>query len=224
MGVRITNASGDKPTIWMYGTIGDEFAGIVANDVRNALNEIPKSQRFEIRIFSDGGSFDEAMAMHSLITQRGDKSHGIVDGLAASAASLLLQATGRRSMAKHSRQMIHEVHGSIRGSFRSAEFREIADQMDATNQELISIYAKNWRGSDEDLRAALSKDTWLNAEQSVQLGLADEVIEGAKIAARVNTDLFNYKNVPDDVILAPGPFVPPWVDERMKKLEAVLAG
>jgi ATP-dependent Clp protease protease subunit len=222
MGIRITNAGDDTPTLWCYGIIGDEFSGITADMMRNALSEIPKTQKFNIRFFTDGGSFDEAMAMHSLISQRGNKSHGIVDGLAASAGSLLLQATGKRSMAMHSRQMIHQVHGSARGSFTAKDFREMADQMESTNKELVAIYSKNWKGTQAELMDALSKDTWMNAQESVDSGLADNVVEGLAIAARVNTDLFNYNNVPDDVILAQGPFVPPWIDEMEKRLEEVL--
>ncbi len=70
--------------------------------------------------------------------------------------------------------------------------------------------------------AALSKDTFMNADESVNCGLADNVVEGLAIAARINTDLFQYNNVPDDVILAHGPFVPPWIEERERELEEVL--
>lgn len=222
MGIRITNA-GEAPTLWVYGSIGDDFGGITADMLRNALSEIPKKQPFEVRIFSDGGSFDEAMAMHSLLSQRAGKTHGIVDGLAASAASLLLQATSRRSMAEHSRQMIHEVHGMIRASLRAGEFRELADQMDATNKELVSIYSKKWKGSDKDLLSALGKDTWYNAAESVAAGLADDVVQGPAIAARVNTEFFNYNDIPEGVIQAKGPFLPPWVSEMGERLEKALA-
>lgn len=219
MGVKITNTSGEPPKLWIYGTIGDEFGGVTIDDVRNALAEIPRTSKFEVRIFSDGGSFDTAMAIHSHLAARRDKTHGIVDGLAASAGSLLLQATGRRSMAKHSRQMIHEVHGSIRGSLRAREFRAIADQMDATNRELVSIYSRQWKGSEEDLLTALADDTWLSADQSVEVGLADDVIDGPSIAARVNSDLFTYDNVPADVILAGGAYETQWAAELEQVLE-----
>ncbi len=215
MGLRITE-------IWCYGAVGDDYGGITADMMKDALMQIPKSQEFNLRIFSDGGSFDEAMSMHSLISQRGNKSHGIVDGMAASAASLLLQATSDRSMAKHSRQMIHQVHGSPNGSFTADDFRGFADQMDATNKTLVAIYMKNWKGTESELMAALSKDTFLSAEQSVAVGLSDRVVEGLAIAARINTKLFKYNNVPDDVIQADGPFVPPWFDEMEKQLEECL--
>ncbi len=221
MGLRITN-EGDKPVMWCYGTIGDDYAGVTVDMMREALAEIPKNQAFQLRIFSDGGSFDQAMAMHSLISQRGNKSQGIVDGLAASAASLLLQATGRRSMAAHSRQMMHEVHGQVRNSLSANEFRDIATQMDATNATLVAIYMKNWKGTEAELRDALAAETWLNATDAVKCGMADEVVEGTQIAARINTDLFNYKNVPDDVILAHGPFMPPWFEQMEKQLEECL--
>ncbi len=225
MGIRITN-SGDMPTMWVYGTIGDKMSGVTADAMRNSLAEIPMNRSFQMRIFSDGGSFDQAMAMHSLISQRGKKVHGIVDGLAASAASLLLQATGRRSMVEHSRQMMHEVHASLGDdqSFDAKTLRSFADQMDSTNDTLVSIYSKNWKGSEAELRQALADETWMSAADSVKCGMADDVVAGARIAARVNSNLFNYRNVPEDVILAPGPFVPPWVGAMHDKLTAVMEG
>jgi len=220
MGIKITNATGDRPTLWLYGTIGADFGEITADNVRLALSEIPVRQNFDVRIYSDGGSFDEAMAIHSLLSSRAKKTHAIVDGLAASAASLLLQSSGERTMAQHSRQMIHQAHGRTTNFMAASEFRAAADQLDAINREITSIYAKRWKGSVEDLDAALGKDTWLDAEESVASGLADNVGDSMAIAARVNQDIFAYANVPDDVILASGPYIPPWKAQMHEKYAA----
>ncbi len=187
------------------------------------LAEVPRNQNFDMRIYSDGGSFYEAMTIHSLIAERKSRVHAIVDGLAASAASLILQAAGKRSMAKHSSQMIHEVHAHMHDSVSVRDLRKIADQMDGTNKELVDIYSRNWKGSKSDLLSALDAETWLSAEESVATGLADDVVDGPSIAARVNVKMFKYQNIPENVVKAEIPFVPPWVSEMSKKLEAVLA-
>ncbi len=222
MGIRITNATGDKPTLWCYGTIGDEISGFTADMLRNALSEIPKNQNFQIRIFSDGGSYDQGVLMHGHLSARGNKSHGIVDGIAASAASLLLQGTGRRSMVQHSRQMMHEVQAHVEGTYRAADFKNFVQQMDSTNATLMDIYSKNWKGTREELRQALADETWMNAAEAVERGMADDVVEGAAIAARVNIKLFDYKNIPDDVIKCTDSCTMPWIEELEKQLEDVL--
>jgi ATP-dependent protease ClpP protease subunit len=225
MGLKITNAASDRPEVWLYGTIGDEFDGVTVEHVKAALSEIPKNKSFDLRIYSDGGDFDAAMAMHSLLSSRSAKSRGIVDGLAASAASLLLQATGDRVMSEHSRQMIHQVHGRFNGFVTADQFREMADQMDATNGVIRTIYARKWSGSDEELRAALSKDSWYTAQESVARGLADRVSGESMLKAAFNGNYFKYTNVPDDVIVVSGPIqpAPDWKSAMETKLKDVLA-
>jgi ATP-dependent protease ClpP protease subunit len=225
MGLKITNAASDRPEVWLYGTIGDEFDGVTVDHVKSALSEIPKNKSFDLRIYSDGGDFDAAMAMHSLLSSRSAKIRGIVDVLAASAASLLLQATGDRVMSQHSRQMIHQVHGRFNGFVTADDFRAMADQMDATNGVIRSIYGRKWSGSEDELHAALSKDSWYTAEESVARGLADRVSGESMLKAAFNGDYFTYKDVPDDVIVVSGPYqpVPDWKSAMESKLKDVLA-
>ena len=96
--------------------------------------------------------------------------------------------------------------------------------MDATNDEIRRIYSKHWSGSEDALRAALGQDSWYNAEEAVQVGLADRVVDAPALAARVNSDFFNYQNVPADVALGPGPFVPAWRAAFGEKLTAAIGG
>lgn len=221
MSVKITNGA-ERPSLWLYGTIG---ADVMVDDVRDALKEIGAKNDFDMHIYSDGGDFYEAMAIKSLLNQHKGKKFAIVDGLAASAASVLFQTGSVRTMAKNSRQMIHEAHGRIGSFMKAREFREAAEQLDALNNEVLSIYSDRWKGSKADLQAALMKDTWLSAEESVNVGLADRIGESMAIAARVNADVFNYANVPEDVEVTSAPGVPefnyPQKTAMQAKLEAL---
>ena len=199
MGLRITNTSGDRPAVYLYGVIGDEYGGITSDDFRKELAQIPSKQAIDLHIHSDGGSFFDGVAMHSAISQRKGAVNVVVDGLAASAASLVAMAGDSITMAKHSWMMIHEAHGAMRG--RAADFRTAADRLDATNGEIMSIYANRWKGSSEELRAALDAETWLDAEQSVAMGLADNVGESLSIAACIDRT-FGYKHAPDALLRA----------------------
>ena len=148
MAIKITNADSDRPSVFLYGTIGADFAGVTVDELRAALAEIPKNKSFDLRIYSDGGSFDEAMAMHAHIAGRRTKVRGIVDGLAASAASLLLQATGDRVMSMHSRQMIHQVHAQMRGFMTADQFRQAASSTSPMGQPRFLVCGKRaFRGS-----------------------------------------------------------------------------
>lgn len=201
MGLRITNAKGEKPCMYLYGVIGDEYGGITSDQFRKELAQIPSKEEMHLHIHSDGGSVFEGVAMFSQLSQRSGAVHVIVDGLAASAASFVAMAGRTITMAQHSWMMIHEAHGAMSG--RAGDFRAAADRMDAINCEIIAMYSSRWKGTEAELRAALDAETWLDAEAAVACGLADCVSESMSIAACVS-DQFKYKKLPE-VLSKAGP-------------------
>lgn len=193
MGLKVTNAKGERPTVTLYGIIGDDYGGVTADQFRKELAQIPSKEPINLHIHSDGGSFFDGVAIHSQLKQRKGDVHVVVDGLAASAASLVAMAGKTITMAQHSWLMIHEAHAAVRGG--AADMRAAANLLDATNGEIASIYASRWKGTPEELSAAIAAETWIDAEGSVELGLADMVGNTLSIAACVNPEL-NYKCVP----------------------------
>ncbi len=218
MGLKVTNAKGENPTVYLYGVIGDEFGGITSDQFRKALAEIPAKQAIDLHIHSDGGSVFEGVAMHSQLSQRSGAVNVIVDGLAASAASFVAMAGKTIEMAQHSWMMIHEAHGSMNG--RAGDFRAAADRMDAINAEIVSIYSQRWNGTEAALRAALDAETWLDAEAAVASGLADRISESMSIAACVDAR-FGYKKLPETLAKAgPSPALLA-LEAELEKLVAV---
>ncbi len=219
MGLRITNANGENPTVYLYGVIGDEYGGITSDQFRKELAEIPAKSPINLNIHSDGGSVFEGIAMHSQLAQRKGPVYVTVDGLAASAASFVAMAGKTITMAQHSWMMIHEAHGAMHG--RAGEFRAAADRLDAMNSEIMSIYSGRWKGSMDELRAAMDAETWMDAEATVAHGLADCIGESMSIAACVDSSLFKYENMPEMLAKA-GPS--PAFLAREAELEKLIAG
>jgi ATP-dependent Clp protease, protease subunit len=201
MGLKISNANGDTPAVYLYGVIGDEYGGITSDQFRKELAQIPAKQSFNLHIHSDGGSVFEGVAIHSQLSQRKGDVNVIVDGLAASAASFVAMAGKTITMAKHSWMMIHEAHGAMHG--RASDFRSAADRLEALNSEIMSIYAGRWKGTPEELRAALDLETWLDADAAVAAGLADGISESMSIAACVSSEM-KFKHIPE-VLAKAGP-------------------
>lgn len=201
MGLKISNVSGGTPTVYLYGVIGDDYGGVTSDQFRKELAQIPSKQPIDLHIHSDGGSVFEGVAIHSQLSQRSGAVSVIVDGLAASAASFIAMAGTTITMTKHSWMMIHEAHGAMHG--RATDFRAAADRLDALNGKIMSIYSKRWKGTPEELRAALDAETWLDADATVASGLADGVGDSMSIAACVDRT-FKYKKTPE-VLMNTGP-------------------
>lgn len=198
MALKITNASAARPTVWLYGDIGAFFGGISADDFRKTLSDIPSTKDIELHIDSDGGTFHEAVAMYSLLRQRKAPVHVIVDGLAASAASLVAMSGTTISMANHTWMMIHEARSGGEGT--AEDFRKEADRLDQINGEIVKIYGARWKGAKKDLVTAMNAETWYPAEQCIELGLADTIIDQMAVAAHVNPAKFGYKHTPEPLI------------------------
>ena len=216
MALRISNKTGETPSVYLYGVIGDEYGGITSDQFRKELAEIPKQKPLNLHIHSEGGSVFEGIAIFNQLKQRQSKISVTVDGLAASAASFVAMAGNTITMSQHSWMMIHEAHGIAMG--RARDFRAAADHIEAMNSEIISIYKARWKGSEDELRAALDAETWLDSESAVAAGLADSVSDSLSIAACVNPKM-KFVNVPE--ALKNGDKSPA-MQARKAKLEALV--
>lgn len=198
--LRITNAAAEMPKIWLYGDIGAFFEGITPDDFRKALESLPAKSEIEVHISSEGGIFHDGVTMHSLLRQRKAPVHVVVDGIAASAASIVAMGGTTISIASHAWMMIHEARSAGKGT--ATDFREEADRLDAINADIVRIYSGRWKGAQKDLVAALKRETWYTSDQSIEVGLADGIIDTMAVAARVDAlNKFSYRHTPT-VLLA----------------------
>lgn len=217
MGLKITTAANKTPIIWLYGDIGAQFRGITADEFRLMLAEVPDDKDMRLVVKSDGGDYHEGISMYNQIKRRRGKTIGVVDSIAASAATFPLMACDTVQMFTNSWMMIHSAHGGL-GDGSADDFREAADRLDVTNQQIANIYSARWKGTKESLHAALEKDTFLTADECLELGLADEIAKEMAMAAHINAEKFGYKNVPTVLLAAKADDFP-----LLAKAEAAIA-
>lgn len=160
----------DSSVVRIYDEIG--FWGVTAADFARDLEAIA-SPKIEVQINSPGGNVFDGIAIYNTLRTHPAKITTRVDGLAASAASVIAQAGDRRVMVQASQMMIHEAWGAAIGP--ADELREFADLLDQQNDVLASIYATRAHKPAEEFRALMAAETWLTDQAAVDLGLADEV-------------------------------------------------
>lgn len=196
MGLELKNGANDTPILGVYGEVGLDFT---ADDFRKALDTIPARKEIEVRIHSPGGNYYEGIAIHTNLARRNVRT--VVDGLAASAGSLIAMAGQRIEMAEGSWLMIHEVHGSLIEE-TSDQFRVAADRIDAANEEIRKIYSRRWKGNKQELRDAMRAETWYTSADAIAAGLVDAVEPTVAMAARVDWSKFGYIKVPEALLRA----------------------
>lgn len=129
--------------------------------------------RIDLHVNSPGGIVFDAVAMYEALRSHPARVVAHIDGLAASAASVVVMAADEIRIAQGGRMMIHDAQGGIWGS--PAEIRAHADLVDSISDDIAGFYAARAGGRPAKWRAAMGKTTWYSADQAVAAGLADRV-------------------------------------------------
>jgi len=161
----------------VYDDIGEGgwfSEGLTAKDFTNQLAGV--TGPLEIHINSGGGDVWDGISMKNAIENHKGPVTTVVDGIAASIASVIAQAGTERVMMPGSMLMIHEAFTVAAGD--SAELAKTAATLDEVSANLAAIYARSAGGTAEQWRSAMKEESWYTAEQAVEAGLADRVGDG----------------------------------------------
>lgn len=186
--------------IAIYDEIG--YFGVTAGDFLDELKAL-QVDRIDVRINSPGGDVWDGLAIYNSLRDHPATVTTYVDGLAASAASIIVQAGDRRVAAKASELMIHEAWGLVVGN--AADMRDAADRLDQASGVIAGVYADRAGGTIDGWREAMRSESWYTGAEAADAGLVDEVA-GASPAEPANSwDLSIYSYAGRDSAPAPPP-------------------
>lgn len=157
--------------VFIYDEIGGSF-GVDANEFIQDLQGI-KADNLVVRINSPGGSVIDAVAIYNALVQHPANVLTRVDSMAASAASIVAMAGDTIEMMVGSQLMIHDAMSAEMGNAK--ELRELAKWLDMQSDNIASIYAARGTKTADEWRALMLAETWMFADEAVELGLADSV-------------------------------------------------
>jgi len=174
------NVEGGGYDFWTDEEIVSETS---ADFFKSELAKYPDAKNINVYVNSYGGSCFEMMSIRNQLKRSSATVTGIVDGFAASAASFILTGCDVVKMYSNTTQMLHNMLNCVMGN--SAQFRKAADDMDIMMVGNRKAYLEKSNGklTEEKLIEIMAGETWLTAEQCLEIGLCDEVI-----AEEVNLD------------------------------------
>jgi len=172
---RISAADTARPKLYVFGMIGgwDLDAAEFVQQV-HAID----ADALDLHINSPGGFVYDTLAMFEALTAHAATVDVHIDGLAASAASVIAMAGDSVEIAKGGRMMIHDAQGIGIGG--PADMREYADLLDTVSDDIAGYYADRAGGKPAAWRTAMSATTWYSASQAVDAKLADRVAAAPK--------------------------------------------
>jgi ATP-dependent protease ClpP protease subunit len=185
---------GNTLTLAFYEVIGDADMfgnGITPQMVAEALNG--DCADVTLRINSPGGDAFAGVAIYNLLRASTKPINVIVDGMAASAASIIAMAGDTITMNQGAVMMVHEAQGVAFGD--RATMMKMADTLETVTGSIADIYATRTQNSKKDVLAMLAAETWMDSKEAVAKNFATAVSKEQSIGN--SFDLSSFRNVPE---------------------------
>jgi ATP-dependent Clp protease protease subunit len=201
----LIRVDGRVAKLFIYDAIG--FWGIEAKTVKEALADVT-SERFDalhVYINSPGGSVFEGMAIYNSLAALEIPVITIVDGVAASIASVIALAATEVQMGDGTYFMIHNPWTIIAGD--AAALRKEAGVLDKIADGILGIYTKRSGLSADMLKSMMDEETWMLPQEAIDNGFADRLVDqseqdNAPSSMAYDTEKFNFRHIPDALIIA----------------------
>lgn len=174
--------------LWVY-----EWFGITAFSplaVRNAIRDNTDDE-LVVEVNSGGGSVFAGFEMFSLLRGASCRTVAVVQSLAASAASTIISGCGTVQMSPVAQIMLHLPATSTSGN--RDDHRESIKLLDSITESILNGYETKCRGkaTRERLAQLMRAETWIPAQDAVEMGLADEILYQDASAAALPGDIVN---------------------------------
>jgi ATP-dependent protease ClpP protease subunit len=157
--------------VYVFDTIGGWF-GVTADDFVRDVAELDVD-RIVLHLNTPGGDASEGVAIANVLRAHRARVEVRVDGMAASAGSVIAMAGDEVVMSIGSQLMVHDAWGFSMGN--AAEMAAAQRMLDSTSDAIASTYAAKAGGTAAQWRDVMRAETWYTAEEAVTAGLADRV-------------------------------------------------
>lgn len=194
-GTITASARGTDGDLMLYGTIGGDFwgEGITATGFNEAIQKLGNVSTIYLRINSGGGDVFEATAIYNMLIKSDAEVIVEIEGVAASAATLIAMAGDQIHISENAHFMVHRASGLAYGN--AEDLQHYLKLLNNADSLIRLTYAQRTGLSDAELVDLMDHDNWMTAQEALDLGFVDEIddaktvdphITPAKAAAKTN--------------------------------------
>lgn len=167
----------------LYNEIG--AWGTSAEMFSEQFNKLDQGKSLTVRINSPGGSVFDGVTIYNLLNEYKGNVTVVVDGIAASIASVIAMAGDVVKMHDTSMMMVHKPWMMTVGN--ADQIRKDAALLDTIQNQIRKAYQAKSGMSDADLDDIINEETWLTPEEAKDYGLIDDVIVQKKKDQKKNS-------------------------------------
>jgi ATP-dependent protease ClpP protease subunit len=188
----------------VYEDIGENWwdgSGVTAKAVKQQLEANPNYSRIAVRINSPGGDAFEGIAILNLLKAQKRPVNVFIDGIAASAASIIAMAGDTITMGSSAMMMIHNAWTVCMGD--GDDMRKCGDTLDRISESVGQAYVDKTGKTAKEVKSLMDAETWMGAQECVDNGFATAVAsdsdDDAMALAKSFRSLAKMKHLPEQL-------------------------
>lgn len=161
----------------LYGSIGsDEYWDDISDKAfKQDIENLGDVENIILHINSPGGSVFSAVAIANTLKNHKAKITANIDGLAASAATIITSACDTVKMPKNALFMIHNPITFAYGN--NQEMQKTVEMLDKVKNSIIETYLSKTKADKKTLSELMDNETWMDAETAKEYGFIDEIVD-----------------------------------------------
>jgi ATP-dependent Clp protease protease subunit len=164
--------------VFLGGGVNDQVANLIVAQLLFLANEDPKAE-ISLYVNSPGGSVSAGLGIVDTMRFIPCPVATYIIGMAASMGSVIACSgtKGRRFALPHAENLMHQplIPGVIEGQATDLEIQ--AKHILRLREQLYKLYSQNTGQTPEKIHAECDRDKWLNAQEMLEYGLIDKVLD-----------------------------------------------
>lgn len=194
-------AESDSAEMLIYGQISDEsWLGdeVTPKQFADDLRSLG-GKDITLRINSPGGDVFAAQAIYNQLSTYSGNVTTHIDGMCASAATIISCAADKVIMPDNAIFMIHNPMTTLLGCYDSSDMQQMINQLDTVKQTIVNVYNKRSTLSENKISKMMDAETWMSAQDAVNNGFVDEIDSINKVENSLKNNVFIVNSVSCDL-------------------------
>lgn len=172
------------PEVMLYDEIGSW--GVSAADFASQLKALGDVKKITMRVNSPGGDSFAGIAMYNTLKAHPAEKTCYIDGMAASAASLVCMAADKIIAPENSFMVVHEPSAMTVGPAQA--HLDMAADLERVSAAYANTYAQETGQTLENVRSLMAEDRLMSARECMEKGYVDEVTKPVMMTATFALD------------------------------------
>jgi len=180
--------------IFIYGAIVEagwkwDDSEVTPVDFKMELDKTEGATELNLYINSPGGHISAGLAIYNMLKRHPATKTAYVDGISASIANVITMAADKIIMPKTSLMLAHKPLTGLMGYYNAEDLLSMAAELDVFEAPIVAAYAAKTGLPEGKIKEIMAKDTFMTADEAVDLGFADELGEEKLVEASIKGDM-----------------------------------